>query len=356
MNTRSRVRKNLENFSLPSDPEDSEGDIESEEEERYDLSDSDDDANSVDQDSDDTDCSDSENPHNTENGKWVADRWNCRDNLNFEKDPTILVQMGKKVKESDFFDLFFTQDILQKIVEETNMYFHQNKKKESKYAYELSIDELRAWIGMLILMGIHRLPQQKNFWSTDPALRVDFIANIMTRDRFSKIAEILHLNDNNKVLEKSDPNYDRLFKVRPLVDHLNKKAQEIYSPSKVLAVDESMIKFKGRSSLKQYMPMKPIKRGYKVWCLADSQSSYILKFEIYTGKSTDSQKSQETLGERVVTNLTKDLRGSKSLVAFDNFFTSVDLVTSLLQNQIFSVGTVRVNRKGLPEIMKNKKN
>ena len=30
-----------------------------------------------------------------------------------------------------------------------------------------------------------------------------------------------------------------------------------------------MIKFQGRSSLKQYMPMKPTKRGIKVWVLAD---------------------------------------------------------------------------------------
>ncbi len=33
-----------------------------------------------------------------------------------------------------------------------------------------------------------------------------------------------------------------------------------------------MIKFQGRSSLKQYMPMKPIKRGTKVWVLGDSSA------------------------------------------------------------------------------------
>lgn len=46
--------------------------------------------------------------------------------------------------------------------------------------------------------------------------------------------------------------------------------------------------------------------------------------------------------------------GSKSLLAFDNFFTSVDLVTSLLRKEIFSVGTVRINQKGLPDMIKNK--
>ena len=38
----------------------------------------------------------------------------------------------------------------------------------------------------------------------------------------------------------------------------------LYQPHREVAVDEAMIKFTGRSSLKQYMPMKPIKRGIKV--------------------------------------------------------------------------------------------
>ncbi|KAJ8945549.1 hypothetical protein NQ318_020395 [Aromia moschata] len=36
------------------------------------------------------------------------------------------------------------------------------------------------------------------------------------------------------------------------------------------SVDESMTKFKGRSRLKQYLPLKLIKRGIKVWTRCDS--------------------------------------------------------------------------------------
>ena len=56
-------------------------------------------------------------------------------------------------------------------------------------------------------------------------------------------------------------------------------------PHKQLSVDEAMIKFKGRSSLKQYMPKKPIKRGIKMWCRADSVNGYLCNFGIYTGKT-----------------------------------------------------------------------
>ena len=33
-----------------------------------------------------------------------------------------------------------------------------------------------------------------------------------------------------------------------------------------------MVPFKGRSTLKQYMPKKPVRHGFKVWMLADSHT------------------------------------------------------------------------------------
>ena len=80
----------------------------------------------------------------------------------------------------------------------------------------------------------------------------------------------------------------------------------VYQPHKGVAVDEAMIKFQGRSSLKQYMPMKPIKRGIKVWMLLDSKTGYFSKFDIYCGKGTSPEKQ---LGARVVKTLTEPLKG-----------------------------------------------
>ena len=45
---------------------------------------------------------------------------------------------------------------------------------------------------------------------------------------------------------------------------------------------------KGRSSMKQCLPKKPVKRGFKVWVQADAVTGYICEFEVYTGK-TDGQ-------------------------------------------------------------------
>ncbi len=50
-----------------------------------------------------------------------------------------------------------------------------------------------------------------------------------------------------------------------------------------------MIKFQGRSE--QYLPMKPVKRGIKVWVLADSRNGYFHKFQVYAGKENSAEKT-----------------------------------------------------------------
>lgn len=40
--------------------------------------------------------------------------------------------------------------------------------------------------------------------------------------------------------------------------------------------------------MKQYLPKKPVKRGFKVWVRADAVTGYVCEFQVYTGK-TDGQ-------------------------------------------------------------------
>ena len=77
--------------------------------------------------------------------------------------------------------------------------------------------------------------------------------------------------------------HDQLGKVQPLINHLSNKFAEVYEPSREVAVDETMIKFQGRSSLKQYMPMKPIKHGIKVWVLGDSTVTLLVGERVKSG-------------------------------------------------------------------------
>ncbi|CAB4022101.1 Hypothetical predicted protein [Paramuricea clavata] len=115
----------------------------------------------------------------------------------------------------------------------------------------------------------------------------------MTVARFETITRHLHLKDNSKMPARGTPGFDKLFKVRPFLDSIRANFLTQYVPHKEVAIDEAMIKFKGRSSLKQYMPMKPIKRGIKMWCRADGINGYLNHFKIYTGKSGEGSPNHE---------------------------------------------------------------
>ncbi|CAG5054386.1 unnamed protein product [Parnassius apollo] len=134
-------------------------------------------------------------------------------------------------------------------------------------------------------MGIHVLPNISLNWSSDPMFRVAEIANVMTVKRFKKVLANLHLNDNSQVPKRGEEGYDKLYKIRPMIKILNTAFQSGGVCSSSQSIDECMIKFKGRSTLKQYMPKKPIKRGFKVWSRCDSLTGYLYQFEIYTGKN-----------------------------------------------------------------------
>lgn len=93
----------------------------------------------------------------------------------------------------------------------------------------------------------------------------------------------LHLNDSEKQPSRSNDDYDKLYKIRPLLDEVIKEYQSAYTPSQDLAIDESIIGFKGRLSWIQYMPKKPTKWGIKAWVMAESRTGYVCNFKLYTG-------------------------------------------------------------------------
>lgn len=248
---------------------------------------------------------------------------------------------GEIKSPSQIFLYLFTQNLLDLIVDETNRYLKQNKIEGKN----ISKDELLVFFGINILMGIKKLPSYRDHWSSDAMLNDPYTSSLMTVNRFGFFLSNIHISDNSVEPKKGTSGYDKLYKLRPLLDQLNKSFKNCWKPSKYQSVDESMIKFTGRSSLKQYMPAKPIKRGYKCWVRAD-ESSFVCEFQIYTGKTETTEKQ---LGPRIVKDLTRELVGKGHHVYFDNFFTGVELMIDLKKDTIFACGTVRSNRSRLPK-------
>ena len=70
-----------------------------------------------------------------------------------------------------------------------------------------------------------------------------------------------------------------------------------------------MVKFDGGSHLKQYVPMKPVRRGFKIWVRAGSVTGYVCDFSVYTGK--EGGDTEKHLGGKVVRKLVDPLAGKQ---------------------------------------------
>ena len=139
-----------------------------------------------------------------------------------------------------------------------------------------------------------------------------------------------------------------------MLDAVSTAFREEYRPSKFLSVDEGKVKYKGRLGFKQYMPLKPVKRGIKVWVLADSTNGYLYTMQVYTGKK-DGGQPEHSLGHRVVSDLVSNLQGKNYHIFSDNFFTSIRLAEDLLAENFYLCGTMRSNRTDFPSDLKPNK-
>jgi len=251
------------------------------------------------------------------------------------------------MRPSAVFNMVFPDQIFSEIVEETNRYIEE-KRPGSKAT---TIEEMKAFLGLNLIMGLKKYPSYRDPWSSSKIFHDSFISSVMTVHRFGFLLSHIHFNNNANQAKPGDENYDKLFKIRPILDHLNRTFAEAYEPTRNQSIDESMIKFKGRSYLKQYMPKKPIKRGYKAWVRAD-ETGYVCQFSIYTGKNGD--KPTKNLGSTVVNELTADLAGKNYNFYFDSFFSSVELMSHLRRHGKNAAATIRRDRKLLPKMPQDK--
>ena len=105
--------------------------------------------------------------------------------------------------------------------------------------------------------------------------------------------------------------------------------------------------------MKQYVPQKPIKRGYKMWCLCDSTNGYLYNMALNTG-ATESTK-EGSLSSRVVQNQIQPLYGANHHIYMDNYFSSIVLALKPAENNTYMIGTVRTVHKHWPVEYKNVK-
>lgn len=126
------------------------------------------------------------------------------------------------------------------------------------------------------------MPQYRMFWAEHTRFAV--VSDAMARNRFDNLRTYLHFNDNDHILPRNHVNHDKLFKVRPFIDAIRENMRKI-KVEECSSVDEIIIPFKGRTTMKQYIKNKPHKWGIKMFAISSS-SGIVHDFEIYVGKGT----------------------------------------------------------------------
>ncbi|CAH2001880.1 unnamed protein product [Acanthoscelides obtectus] len=238
-----------------------------------------------------------------------------------------------------FFQLFLSPDILTDLVKHSVVY----ASKKNKLNFELCLDEMYVFIGILVLSGYVPLPRRRMYWEESEDVHNELVAKSMRRNRFEEISSVFHAADNDNL-----PEGDKLGRIRPFIEAINKNFIKYAPIESNISIDEAMIPYYGRHGCKQYIRGKPIRFGYKAW-VAALKCGYCLQFDIYQGRKQNIENLGGVgLGERVVTSfatlLEKEFPNLRFTFYFDNSFTSAKLIICLGKKGFGATGTVRENR------------
>lgn len=241
----------------------------------------------------------------------------------------------------ELFKLFFDDDLLQLISRESNSY---GVAKEHDHP-NITPKALLRFIGIMITTGYVPRPSTQLNWSNKGDVFNKMVSECMSANRFKQIGRCIHFASDD--LENRQ---DKMWKLRPLTDHLNRNFQRHFVPEQHLSYDESMIAYYGRHGCKQFIKGKPLRFGYKVWCL-NTPLGYNVAFDIYQGANHRYNTEVETKFGKCVTPLLYMIDGlpaeKKALpfcFYFDNLFTGLPVLHFLKNHGYDGTGTIRQNR------------
>ena len=121
----------------------------------------------------------------------------------------------------DFFQLYFTPELVSYIVDQSNLYrIQSNKTKQSR----MTETDLYCLLGLLFYSSVAPLPNKRDYWSFFP--RQPMIADVITRDRILYLLSILHFHDN--LVEKC-----KAEKFQPILTYFNERCKLIVQPEKI---------------------------------------------------------------------------------------------------------------------------
>ncbi|KAL4125856.1 hypothetical protein QTP88_010096 [Uroleucon formosanum] len=252
----------------------------------------------------------------------------------------------------NFFEAFVTPSLLGKVAFETNRYCQQfqNVTSGSRINQWVDVDceEMFVFLAITMLMARNKKLEIQDYWSMDPLSHQPIFGKYMSRNRYQIILQMLHFSQNEDQVPR-----DRLAKVRMPLKEITKNFKEAMVPFENLAIDESLVLWKGRLSFKQFIKTKRHRFGIKIFVLCVVETDFILDIIIYTASTTEYKKTDPSLGisGAVVNTLLKPYLNRGHKLFIDNWYSSPSLAKYLHKKKTNVTGTARKNRKGMPSLL-----
>ena len=94
-------------------------------------------------------------------------------------------------------------DLILLLTEQSNFYRSQNAKKwevlpKTLKWSNITTEEMRKFLGLIILMGQVRKKNITDYWSTDPTISTPIFLHTISRNRFESIWQAWHFSDNSQ--------------------------------------------------------------------------------------------------------------------------------------------------------------
>ena len=281
----------------------------------------------------------------------------------FTKQPGYIGQKRMANAEPyEFLELFLDESFWELLTVETNRYMACNKalstaqEKQLQVLDYVTVPEIKTFFALYFAMGIVSQCNLRDYWQTKNVItQTPAFHDVMSRNRWCAIWTHLHFSDNTKAVPRGEPGFDRLFKIRQLINTVVSKFCTHYQAAKELSLDEMVIAFKGKSTLKQYNPRKPDKWGFKAFVLCEAKTGYALQWLLYSGRESDSDERAPpcSVSYNIVQKLVAPHYGQGHIIYMDSYYTSPDVADVLQENKCGLCGPCNVSRSGMPHDLRS---
>ena len=256
-------------------------------------------------------------------------------------------------------DCFFTEDLWDLMVKETNLYARQiSTRSSSRNWVDVTRSDVQKYVGLRVFMGFHVLTSFRDYWASNPMDGgVVLPPLVMSRDKFESIQAHLHFSDNSDPRAKTD----KYWKLKPVIEILDERFRSVYVPTQKVCIDESLYLYRGRHHAVQFIPTKRSRYGLKVFKLCESNgpaTGYTSAFSVYMGgQSSKPKKKDQLISYKQTMDLLEraNLLDKNYILYTDNWYTSPALFHDLQARKTAAVGTVNMGRKFMPSLEVDKK-